>query len=913
MARHGTGQQGGTMIGVDIKSLLGKCNDFSTATLHAAAGQAVNRTHYEVTIEHYLLACLNDSRSDIPLILARFEVDVDKFARGLNATLDDFRSGNAGRPVFSPLLIELLEAAWLISSVDLQLNSLRSGAVLLAFLRKPAIYAQGNYSEQLSRINREDLLRAFPRLAEASQETASPVRSASISAAAPGQAGDSFIAKFCEDFTAKAQTGKIDPVFGRDDEIRQIVDILARRRKNNPILVGEPGVGKTAVLEGLALRITQGDVPDVLRGVTLISLDLGLLEAGAGMKGEFERRLKGVLDEIKASEKPIVLFIDEAHMLVGAGGAAGGSDAANLMKPALARGEIRTCAATTWKEYKKYFEKDPALARRFQLVKLDEPSVQNTALIMRGIRDSYERAHNVLVRDDALEAAASLSHRYITGRFLPDKAIDLLDTACARLKVSLTARPAELEDKERLIQAVERERGGLLRDKRNGVDISEDKLAEHEERIRSLSAEVESIRSIWEKERAAADCFIACRTAMLAALETPGTAVPAGSETSPSELPAHDASETPPPAAPMADEAVAAFHEAKRQLDELRGKGGLVHVEVTPDLIARVVSDWTGIPVGSMAKEQAAVVRDLDSLLGQRIKGQELPLKVITSALQASTAGLRGAEQPLGVFLLVGPSGVGKTETGLALASLLFGDERSVITINMSEFQEKHTVSRLIGSPPGYVGFGEGGMLTEAVRRRPYSVILLDEAEKAHIDVLNLFYQVFDKGVLTDGEGKEVSFRNTIIMLTSNLASDLIQEMTGNDADMDPETLGALIRPVLSDHFRPALLARMTIAPYRTLASSAMGMITELKLKSLADRIRSGNGMAFSYSPSVVEQIVSRCLETETGARNIEYILSGAMLPKLAQEILARMTEGGMPASVNVDVDESGAFCTTFA
>ena len=896
------------MTGVDMKSLLDKCNAFATTALTTAAGQAVTRTHYEVTIEHFLLACLTDARSDIPLTLERFGIDIGKVTRLLDAALDDFRSGNSGRPVFSPLLIELLENAWLIASVDLGLAQIRSGAVLLAFLRKPAVYAQGSYADVFSVISRDDLLHDFASLANASDETASMAAAAPASGgAAPsaaGQPGESFIAKFCEDFTAKARDGKIDPVFGRDDEIRQMVDILARRRKNNPILVGEPGVGKTAVLEGLALRIVEGDVPDVLSGVTLLSLDMGLLEAGAGMKGEFERRLKGVLDEIKASPAPIILFIDEAHMLVGAGGAAGGSDAANLMKPALARGEIRTCAATTWKEYKKYFEKDPALARRFQLVKLDEPSVETAALILRGIRANYEKAHKVLIRDDALAAAAGLAHRYITGRFLPDKAIDLLDTACARVKVSLSAKPAPLEDKERAIQAAERELRGLERDAANGVAVDGERVAGLEERIASFKAEAATLEADWREEREVAREFIEKRTAMLAARNmadtspADGAAAPEGGEATP---------------APAEAEAEAAFAAARERLEKLRERGALVHVEVTADVVAQVVADWTGIPVGRMAQEQAAVVRDLDTLLARRVKGQDMALAAITKGLQAASAGLRAPDQPLGVFLLAGPSGVGKTETGLALADLLFGDESCVVTINMSEFQEKHTVSRLIGSPPGYVGYGEGGMLTEAVRRRPYAVVLLDEAEKAHIDVLNLFYQVFDKGTLTDGEGKEVSFKNTIILLTSNLGSDIIQEMTANDAEADMDAVLNVVRPVLSEHFRPALLARMTIVPYRSLESSAMGRITELKLRALARRLKENKGMELTWSEDVIDRIVARCSETETGARNIEYILSGSVLPRLAHSILEHMTESAMPASVSLGVGEDGMFTMNFA
>ena len=867
------------MTGVDMKSLLEKGNAFVTQALTTAAGQAVTRTHYEVTIEHFLLACMADEKSDIPLILERFGVDQAKAVHLLNQALDDFRTGNAGRPVFSPLLIELLENAWLIASVDLKLSQIRSGAVFLAFLRKPAIYAQGSYADIFAPVSRDELLRSFGALTEAAL-----AENTTASAPSALPSGEGFLEKYCEDFTAKARAGMIDPVFGRDEEIRQMVDILARRRKNNPILVGEPGVGKTAVLEGLALRIVKGDVPDVLQGVTLIALDMGLLEAGASMKGEFERRLKGVLDEIKASEVPIILFIDEAHMLVGAGGAAGGSDAANLMKPALARGEIRTCAATTWKEYKKYFEKDPALARRFQLVKLEEPSVATATLILRGIREHYEKAHSVLIRDEALAAAASYADRYITGRFLPDKAIDLLDTACARVKVSLTAKPGSLEDKERLIQAYERERDGLARDAANGLLVDTERLEELSTRIKTFSSERESLTKTWlDTKKAALDC-IEKRTAMLEAMKYG-----------------------------EAEECTQSYRAAHETFLNLAKDLPSVHIEVTKEVVAQVVSDWTGIPVGRMAEEQAKTVRELDTLLAQRVKGQDKALAVITKGIQAAQAGLRAPDQPLGVFLLVGPSGVGKTETGLALADLLFGDESSVITINLSEFQEKHTVSRLIGSPPGYVGFGEGGMLTEAVRRRPYAVVLLDEAEKAHIDVLNLFYQVFDKGVLTDGEGKVVSFKNTIILLTSNLASDIIQEMTATDEERSIDEVVAVIQPVLSEHFKPALLGRMTVVPYCSLAPQAMGMITQLKLSALAKRLAENKGITLTWSDAVVEQIVARCASVETGARTIDAILQGSVLPKLAQSILTHMAEGGMPERVRLESGCDGTFTMDFA
>ncbi|PTN35977.1 type VI secretion system ATPase TssH [Desulfonatronum sp. SC1] len=905
------------MIGVDMKALLEKCNGYTTQALHAAAGLTVNRTHYEVTVEHLLLACLEDQGADIPLALTRFGADIGRLKAAVNDSMEDFRAGNSSRPVFSPLLMELLEAAWLVASVDLGLTRIRSGAILLAFLRKPALYAQGGYTDLIGQVNREELQKNFWDLAKVSTESAGEgpaAKPTGEAARTPGGTGESFIAKFCEDFTAKAKAGKIDAVFGRDPEIRQIVDILARRRKNNPILVGEPGVGKTAVIEGLALRITQGDVPEVLEGVTLLGLDMGLLEAGAGMKGEFERRLKGVLDEIKSSEKPIVLFIDEAHTLVGAGGTAGGSDAANLLKPALARGEIKTCAATTWKEYKKYFEKDPALARRFQLVKLDEPSVLTAALILRGIRDAYEAAHKVVIRDDAIECAAEFSHRYITGRFLPDKAIDLLDTACARVKVSLSSKPGELEDKERAIQAAQREKKALERDLANGAPVDLDRIQELEGKITDLTAQAEDVRAAWQKELEAARLLIDARTALNAGMaeQSDKAGAPDALDSSDTSHTSHASHVTDIPTTSDQEALRTALADARTAYDAVRVGDGLVSIEVTSDVVAKVVSDWTGIPVGKVAREQAAVAVDLERRLGERIKGQDAALRAVAEAVKAAKAGLRGPEQPSGVFLLVGPSGVGKTETGLALADILFGDERSVVTINMSEFQEKHTVSRLIGSPPGYVGYGEGGMLSEAVRQRPYSVVLLDEVEKAHLDVMNLFYQVFDKGLLTDGEGKEISFRNTVIMLTSNLGADVIQEMTKDGAELDLDTVLSAVRPILSEHFKPALLARMSIVPYQSLSGEAMRRIARLKLDALARRLLLNNKMTMTYADTVPDQIAARCTEVETGARNIEYILSGTILPRMSQEILSHMSDAGMPRSVALDVGEDGGFTMTF-
>ena len=904
------------MIGVDMKGLIDKCDSFCQQALNSAAGMTVHREHYEVCFEHFLLVCLEEPRCDVALMLAAAGVDMGSLRAAVNRSLEQFRTGNSGRPVFSPTLQDVMEAGWLVSSVDLGGARLRSGGILLAFVRRPNFYAQGDYTRLLRDVEPDAMLRGFGEVRASSveeQESALPSGPAADAANADGKnapAGEGFIARFCEDITAKADAGKLDPVFGRDQEIRQMVDILARRRKNNPILVGEPGVGKTAVMEGLALRITQGDVPETLRGVTLLGLDMGLLEAGASVKGEFERRLKGVLDEIKASPKSIILFIDEAHLLVGAGNAAGGSDAANLMKPALARGEIRTCAATTWKEYKKYFEKDPALARRFQVVKLDEPSPATTALILRGLRAGYEKSHGVLIRDEAIEAAADFGARYISGRFLPDKAIDLLDTACARVKVSLASRPAPLEDAIRRSQAGQRECAALERDRDEGLAVDEQRLAEIRHNIEEADAEAARLEQAWQEERRLAQALLDARGALNALRAASGNAATAP-ETANGETATSPADATGPQTEEEALEAVRAAREA---LETWQAGKPLINVEVNAETVARVVADWTGIPVGKVAREQAGQMALLGETLARRIKGQDAALAAVTEGIQAGKAGLRGPQQPLGVFLLVGPSGVGKTETGLALADALFGDESSIVTVNMSEFQEKHMTSRLIGSPPGYVGYGEGGLLTEAVRRKPYSVVLLDEAEKAHPDVMQLFYQVFDKGVLTDGEGVEVSFRNTVIMLTSNLGSAITQQLCADGRTPDAATLTTALRPTLSHHFQPALLARMTIVPYTGLTQEALRIIAEQKLISLARRLYGNNGMTLTWEDALPAALAARCTETETGARNIDAVLAGSILPTLSRRILQRMTESGNDeaAEVHMSVAENGDITVSF-
>ncbi|AJE04518.1 type VI secretion system ATPase TssH [Geobacter pickeringii] len=868
------------MLTVDLKALLDRLNPSCSRALEGAAGLCVARGHYEVTVEHLLARLLDEPGGDLAAILHAFESDAAAVKSGITRVLDELPAGNSGRPVFSPVLLEWLQSGWLIASLDLDEGRIRSGALLLALLARPLQLTAGRYVDLLIPIGRETLLGRFGTATAGSAENA-PAAAPPAGGAEPSGDGTP-LARFCTDYTRKAADGDIDPVFGRDREIARMVDILARRRKNNPIVVGEAGVGKTAVVEGLALRIVEGDVPDMLREVRLLGLDLGLLQAGAGVKGEFENRLKSVIEEVKGSPRPVVLFIDEAHTLIGAGNQSGGGDAANLLKPALARGELRTIAATTWSEYKKYFEKDAALARRFQPVKLDEPSVETAVLILRGLKEKYEAAHGVIIRDDAIRAAAELSSRYLAGRQLPDKAVDLLDTAAARVKLLLTGKPAPVEEKERRIQALEREEAALSRDRLHGRTVDDGGVAALAEELTALREELAAITARWQGEQERAEEVIGLRRELATADAEAGDALKAR------------------------------VAEATGRLEAVQAAPPLVKIEVDPEVVARVVADWTGIPLGSLRKDRVAGVLTLEDDLSRRIRGQEPALSAVAEALRSSAAGLKEPRQPLGVFLLVGPSGVGKTETALAVADLLFGGERFLTVINMSEFQERHTTSRLIGSPPGYVGYGEGGVLTEAVRRQPYSVVLLDEVEKAHPDVLNLFYQVFDKGMLADGEGRVIDFANTVIFLTSNLASEVITARCAGERPPTVDELNTAVRPHLSRHFKPALLARMTVVPYLALAPEYLEEIVTLKLGRVADRLRENSRTALRWSPAVTATIAARCTEVESGARAIDHILRGAVLPLLSRELLVRLGTGEAPEAVRLDMNGDGSFAVIF-
>lgn len=870
------------MLLVELKPLIERLNPYCKQALEAAVGNCVSRGNYEVTVDHFLFKLFDNNRADFSLFLDQHGVDAVSVCHGVNLSIETMRRGNAARPALSPILLELLQDAWLIASIEFGEELTRSAAVLVALSARLNYYATADYAGLLRHLSRSELITSHAKLCAASVESfVGDSQDAGASAVRSEPRGA--IARFCEDFTEKARAGKIDPVFGRDREIRQMIDVLARRRKNNPICVGEPGVGKTAVVEGLALRVVEEDIPDSLRGVTILGLDMGLLEAGASVKGEFEARLKSVISEVKAASNPTIIFIDEAHTLIGSGGKAGTSDAANLLKPALARGELRTIAATTWAEYKKYFEKDAALARRFQLIKLDEPSLNTTVSILRGLKEKYEDAHNVVIRDDAIVAVAELSSRYLTGRRLPDKAVDVLDTACARVKVLQTATPESLESKERLIQGLQREKKGLERDRENHQLVDSVRLEQIEEASETLRAEVLVLRKEWEAQKASARALLEARD-----IYHQGTIASLPK----SELDALSAN---------VGAATDAFRSAQEGVQ-------LVRVDVDPDVVAGVISDWTGVPVGKMLRDRAKIVLGMEDSLKARIRGQDHAIEAICEVMKVAQSGLKDPRQPVGVFLLAGPSGVGKTETALAIADILFGDERAATVINMSEYQERHNVSRLIGSPPGYVGYGEGGLLTEAVRQRPYSVILLDEAEKAHTDVVNLFYQVFDKGQLSDGEGKEVDFANTVIFLTSNLAGDVITEMTADGAVPDMATLVAAIRPILSAHFKPALLARMTVVPYCALAPEFMAAIVRGKLAKIAQRVAANHKMRLSVSESVIQQIAARCTDVDSGARNIDHILAGKVLPLVSQEILGISGNTTGLSEIELGTDDLGEF-----
>jgi len=864
-----------------------KLTPTATRVLEAAVGRVASGTFYEVSVEHLLQTMLEPDEGDVARVFHNWSIDRKKLSAKLERVIARMKTGNSGRPTISQSVFDLIADAWLLASVDLGSSHLRTGHLLLQIINQPERYTGEAFPEieefRYDEVKRdlEEVIGPSPESFEAAPATEAPGGGPAVPGGAPGMEA---LRRFATNFTERAREGKIDPIFGRHREIRQVIDILARRRKNNPVIVGEAGVGKTALVEGLALAIVQGDVPASLKAIDIWGLDMGQLQAGASVKGEFENRLKSVINEVKASPKPIVLFIDEAHTLIGAGGQ-GAGDAANLLKPALARGELRTIAATTWSEYKKYFEKDAALERRFQPVKVDEPGEEDGILMLRGLRAVYEKAHGVAIRDEAVTAAVRLSRRYISGRQLPDKAVDLLDTAAARVKIELDAPPEEVVALRLEAAGMERERDALRRDVADGQRPNDGAIEAVEAKIRAVQDKLAALNTRFETERAAVEKLRQARAALAVKMTETKAAVPD----------------------PTWPELIA-VNEATAELGKARGEEVLVHADVDADAVARVVAAWTGVPVGKMRSDQVSAVLGLDERLAQRVRGQPEALKTVGEVLRISFAGIRNPNTPVGVLLFVGPSGVGKTETALALADALYGGERFLTTLNMSEFQEKHTVSRLIGSPPGYVGFGEGGMLTEAVRQRPYSVVLLDECEKADLEVMNLFYQVFDKGSLTDGEGREVDFKNTLVILTSNLATDKVMSMFEGGASPTAEEVSKNIRPILSAHFKPALLARMTVVPFVPLARDILREIVELKLGALAGRLQESHKIATVFSPDLLDSLAEKCNDPETGARNVDAILRGSLMPALSRVLLEKFTTGAKPTKLEVGLDPVGGW-----
>src|SRR5229473_4049948 len=889
-------------MSANLKGLIGKLNDTTRNSLEAAAGFCLARTHYDIELEHFLLKLLDVTDSDLPRILKQFGVDKSRLTGDLTRSLDKLKSGNARTPAFSPSLTDMLSEAWTLGSIDFGAAQVRTGFTILAIVTAPELSRlMREITREFQKISAEALHKDFWNIVAGSpedQETAQAVplgvEGLPQGAGMPSKGKTHNLDQFTIDLTANARSGKIDAVLGRDHEIRQIIDILTRRRQNNPILTGEAGVGKTAVVEGFALRVAKGDVPPTLKNVTIRTLDLALLQAGAGIKGEFENRLKGLIEEVKSSPAPIILFIDEAHTLIGAGGQAGQGDAANLLKPALARGELRTIAATTWSEYKKFFEKDAALARRFQVVKVEEPTEQQCMVMLRGIVNSLEKHHNVRILDEAVQSATRLSHRYLAGRQLPDKAVSVMDTACARLSLGQNATPPLIEDASRQLDDLDVQQRVLEREAAVGVDHSE-RLKSIADNKTDVAARLKTLEDRRGKELSLVSRIREIRT-QLESAAAPRAASGAGSATA---------------AQPAIDSAAlrAELEKLSAELDKLQGESPLMRVCVDTQIVGEVISAWTGIPVGKMQQDEINTILSLKDLLAARVIGQDHALEAIAQRISTARAGMDDPVKPVGVFMLVGPSGVGKTETALALADLLYGGERNLITINMSEYQEAHTVASLKGSPPGYVGYGEGGVLTEAVRRRPYSVVLLDECEKAHPDVLELFYQVFDKGMMEDGEGREIDFKNTIIILTSNACTDLLMKLTADpETTPSPEGLAKALKPEMNKIFKPAFMGRLVTVPYFPLRDEAMKTIVTLKLAKIQRRIRENHKIELTYAPEVVAEVAKRCTEVESGARNVDNILTNTMLPDISRYLLSRMADRQKPSAIHVSVAENGSF-----
>ncbi|HHS9850889.1 TPA: type VI secretion system ATPase TssH [Klebsiella quasipneumoniae subsp. quasipneumoniae] len=874
-------------------SLLRRLNPCCARAMEGAASLCQSRTHAEILPEHWLLKLLEQGEGDLTVLARRYEWDMDALWQDLLSWLDKQPRSVRHRPQLSGAILKLMQEAWLIASLSGEAQ-IRSVHLLMALVAKQnLIQCDGLWP--LLTLGQSQLERLRPLLdtqsderPQAQQETALAQRHGGDvefvgrpadgvpNADGPNPALQNALDKFTLDVTAKARDGQIDPVFGRDTEIRQMVDILSRRRKNNPILVGEPGVGKTALVEGLALRIAEGNVPDALKPVSVRTLDLGLLQAGAGVKGEFEQRLKNIIEAVQQSPGPVLLFIDEAHTIIGAGNQAGGADAANLLKPALARGELRTIAATTWREYKQYFERDAALERRFQMIKVDEPDDDTACLMLRGLKPRYAHHHGVHITDDAVRAAVTLSRRYLTGRQLPDKAVDLLDTASARLRMSLDTVPEPLTRLKAQLTALAMEKQALLEDIALGNSAHGERLAFIEQEENRLILALDTLETQYGQELQLTEALRACRRD-ISRISRQGE-----------------------------------INDLQNALTAAQHGNPLLGLDVDVRTVATVIADWTGVPLSSLMKDEQTELLSLEQSLGKRVVGQEAALSAIARRLRAAKTGLTPENGPQGVFLLVGPSGTGKTETALALADALFGGEKALITINLSEYQEPHTVSQLKGSPPGYVGYGQGGILTEAVRKRPYSVVLLDEVEKAHRDVMNLFYQVFDRGVMRDGEGREIDFRNTVILMTANLGSDLLMQLLDEQPEASESDLHELLRPVLRGHFQPALLARFQTVIYRPLPAAALRAIVGMKLGQVSQRLACHYGMTTTLSESLFDALTEACLLPDTGARNVDILLNQQILPALSQQLLSHMAAGHKPNHVTLGYHEEEGIVMAF-
>lgn len=876
------------MLSLDLKSLVKKLNDVCRNALEDAAGLCLSRTHYNVEVEHWLLKLLSSQNNDIQFVLSKFDINSSNVVAHLNRELDSLRSGNSRSPALSPTIVDLIKSAWMLASVECKQSQVSSAHLLCALLLDENLRRSTDIvNGELRKINPESLREFLPSVSGKSAETnsVSEFNDSSDYQDNPNSEPSKtpFLDKFTVNLTKAARDGKIDKVLGRDQEVRQIIDILIRRRQNNPILTGEAGVGKTAVVEGFALRIAEGDVPDQLKGVTIRSLDLGLLQAGASVKGEFENRLKSVIAEVKASLEPIIMFIDEAHTLIGAGGKEGQGDAANLLKPALARGELRTIAATTWAEYKKYFERDPALTRRFQVVKVDEPSESSAINMMRAIAPMLEKHHGVRILDEAIIDSVKLSSRYITARQLPDKSVSLLDTACARVALSQSATPAAIDDTRRQITQCQSIIESLTRENATHGNHAEE--IDTQRVLKStLEETLEKQEAQWREEQL-----------LVAEIRQLQSSIDSGFAAGESNC--------------VDPDLVTQLQAKRAQLALVQKESPLIQVNVDSQAIAEVVANWTGIPVGKMMSDEIQSVLNLKSTLSERVIGQDHALEAIAQSIRTSRAGLTDPRKPIGVFFMVGPSGVGKTETALSLADSLYGGEQNITVINMSEFKEEHKVSMLLGSPPGYVGYGEGGVLTEAVRRKPYSVILLDEMEKAHPGVQDVFYNLFDKGTIKDGEGRDIDFRNTVIIMTSNAAEEHIRAMcAATESRPEPDVLLDNFRPQLMRYFKPAFIGRTTVIPYYPLGDDDLLKICRLNMKRISKRIKESYNASFNYSDDVLIHILARSQEVDTGARNIENILSHTLLPALASECLSKMAAGDEIRVIDVGVSEDGQF-----